>query len=150
MANILNRRGIERILTRTETRFSRHERERQGATHLIEVLRESFGLEIEYDPQFGVLQVPDGRFVATPGGSPRMFPFGRFARELGEIARILNVSIEDAFNVTIGRQLGMLQRVLRGEAVVIRSPTGEILTEWHTPADVSADYIRLLEQDDGP
>ena len=148
--NILDRRGIQRILARTETRFSRLEREKQGAEHLVAVLREKLGLAIEYDPQFGMLQVPEGRFVPAPGGSQQMFPFGRFARELQKIARLLGVSPDEAYHIVIGTQLGLLQRVLNGESVIIRSPTGEVLTEWHSPADVGAHYIRLLESDDGP
>jgi hypothetical protein len=150
ITNILDGRGIQRLLARTENRFLRHERERQGAEHLIAVLRDNLGLEIVYDPQFGVLEVPEGLFIPTPGAGPRIYPFGRFAKELAALARALGVSTEEAFNIAVGSQLGMLQRILRGEPVIIRSPTGEILTEWHTPADVRDDYIRLLEEDDGP
>src|SRR5262249_5135795 len=66
--NMLDKEGLARIEARTQTRFRRFVRERAGAEQLLEILNEEFGLKIEYEPQFGFVSIPEGRFVPDKEG----------------------------------------------------------------------------------
>jgi hypothetical protein len=146
--NVLDASGIERMIVRTESRYARYGREREGAKLLMPLLREQIGLDVEYDPQYGILQIPEGRFVPEVGTGPRMYPFGRFARDVERIAQLLGSTTGEAFNWALGNGLDVLKRIESGEPVVFRGPAGEIVDVWRTPADVSNDFIRMLEECD--
>lgn len=83
--NILDESGINRLSTYTEQRFNRFRREQDGANFLIECLKESIGLEIEYDAQNGILIVPNGTFQKGDGGAEFIL-FGKTGAMLSEIA----------------------------------------------------------------
>jgi len=86
MDNILNEEGLKRIVVRTKARFSRFEREREGAQVLINILEEELKVKIDYDPQHGSV------FIEKPEGDVQMIAFGKFAAYLSRMASKHNLS----------------------------------------------------------
>jgi hypothetical protein len=146
VSNVLNPEGVRRIQSRATTRFARFEREREGAHYLTEILRKQLDLDIEYDPQYGILTVPEGRFTATPELGPRVYYFGRAACDIERLARLAGISIQEAFEQSTGHLVNALNAVLRGETFVWKGPNGEVLDVWRNVKDVSADYYRMLDE----
>ena len=85
--NCLNKSGLRRLISYTEHRFNRFQREQEGANHLVECLKEAVGLEVSYDAQAGILLIPNGSFHQGNGGA-KCYLFGKTAALLGELARL--------------------------------------------------------------
>jgi hypothetical protein len=148
VCKILNDEAVRRIKSLTKTRLARFEQERNGGQYLIDTLREQFGMDINYSPQYGILMFPEGKFVPNPESGPRMLVFGRAAYDLEILARLTGTPPEQAFSQVIGRFLEALQAVSRGETFQWKGPGGEVLDEWKGVDDVSADYKRMLDESD--
>ena len=85
--NLMGRRWLGRIRSRTIARFKRLETEQRGAQVLIDRLHELFDIEIDYDPHGGRLG------IELPNGDTDMTFFGRTAEQLE--ARIRSADLLD-------------------------------------------------------
>jgi Domain of unknown function (DUF4365) len=145
--NILNATSLARIQTRTESRFIRYQRECEGAEILKRALRDQLGMEIDYDPKYGLLSVPRGTFTPHPSGENVIHPFGRFLRELETKAALAGCSVQDVFDfMTHG--LDDLLSVLRGEEVTFRGGDRNVPRVLRTPRDLINDFIDAMERSD--
>jgi hypothetical protein len=146
--NILDDAGADRLALRARAAWERLDREREGAQELLAALREQLGLEVTYDPQYGTLIIPAGKFVPAVGQRPKVHCFGRAARDIHEIATRLGVSPQNAFEQVMTVQLAFLKRVANGKAVSFRTRSGRVVKEWHSVQDVSEEIFRMYEQSD--
>lgn len=99
-SNLMNSSGLKRLHSYTQHRFDRFQREQDGANHLIECLKETIGLEVEYDAQAGIVLIPRGFFQRGDGGATCHF-FGRTGAMLTEIARQIGKSEQTTLNDAI-------------------------------------------------
>lgn len=146
--NILDDGGADRLALRARAAWERFDREREGAQELLVALREQLGLEVTYDPQYGTLIIPAGKFAAEEGSSPVVYHFGRAARDIREIAARLGVSPQNAFEQLMSVQLASLKRVADGTPVTFRTRSGRVIKEWRSVEDVSEEIFRMYEQSD--
>ena len=109
--NTLDAKGIKRIQRLTESRFARFDREREGANKLIRILEDHLGIQIEYEPQFGFLQVPKGKFIADPSGGETIFPFGIYAATLDLLEREFGLSWEESTTMSLKLLVDYLKKV---------------------------------------
>ena len=148
LKQVLDTEGVSRIDRLTRTRFERFQRERDATNYLLKLLREEIGLQLDYDPRYGIVSIPEGSFVPDKEGSQRIHVFGRAKRDIDRLARLLGISKEKAFNYMLNNFLTGLESLLRGEPAVFRSPNGEIVDTWNSPEDVTADYYKMLDEAD--
>lgn len=95
--NLLDDSGLNRLHTYTEQRFYRFQREQDGASHLVDCLKESINLEIDYNAQKGVLIIPNGAFQKDREGGAQYYFFGKTGAMLCEIAESLGIPEDEAF-----------------------------------------------------
>lgn len=145
---ILDKSGVSRINRLTRARFSRFEKEREAIEYLLGLLRDELGLKIDYESRYGIVSIPEGSFVPAKDASQRIYVFGRAKRDIDQLARLLRIPVEEAFDYMLKNFLNGLQSLLRGKKAVFRSPNGDILDVWNSPKDVSADYYRMLDESD--
>lgn len=146
--NVLDNAGIQRIVTRTNSSFVRFKREREAAKLLIDALRDQLGLNIEYEPQYGILQIPVGRFIPKPEEDARVLFFGRAACANIIIAKKLGISPQSAYELSMTLMIDALKTIQQGEPAIIKGPNGQIWDIWRHAGDVSKDFYQMLEESD--
>jgi hypothetical protein len=99
LSNVLDDEGMKRIAARTVRRHRRFEREQQGAQILIDRLQELLGIEIEYEPQAGLLS------VATPDGRTELTVFGKLQERTQDLADSERISIEEMIHRVLNKGL---------------------------------------------
>lgn len=148
ITQVLDTDGVSRIDRLTRARFKRFQRERDATEFLLDLLREEIGLDLDYQPQYGIVSIPTGSFVPDREASPRTYVFGRAKRDIDRLTRLLGVSSEQALDYVLNDFLSGLESLSRGEDAVFRAPNGAILDIWNSPNDVTADYYRMLDEAD--
>lgn len=146
--NILDSLSVSHIEARAHAAWYELEREREGARVLIAALRDQLGLTVSFEPRHGIVAIPEGQFVPAPEGGERMYPFGRFAREIKQVASILGVSPEEAFNRTMEFMLGLLRQVMSGKPAVATAPDGRLVEIFKDADAVGEDFLRAFEHFD--
>lgn len=86
VGNQMNSSGLKRLHLYTQHRFDRFKREQDGANYLIECIKETIGLEVEYNAQSGIIMIPKGSFQPSDEGSACYF-FGKIGAMLTELAQ---------------------------------------------------------------
>lgn len=146
--NTLDEVSAERLANRARAAWEQVDRERDGARMLLKILRDDLGLDISYDPEYGTLIVPQGKFVSDTTTGPMFYHFGRAARDLNELAAQLGVSPQKAAEQAMSVHLAALRRVTDGKAVSFRTRSGKVIKEWKSVHDVSEAFFRMFEQSD--
>jgi hypothetical protein len=140
--NKLDREGIERIKVRTRVRFERFEREKEDAEYLIEILNNTFGINIVYDPQSGVLMLPQGKFVEDPGAHRRMHLFGRAALQVQRIAELADATPERVLKQGLHVYKQVWEGFEGGGKLVIEDKDGNIVKKWNSMEEFDVDLQR--------
>jgi hypothetical protein len=118
--NVLNEEGIKRIVVRTRSRFSRFERERDGAQVLIDLLEDMLNVKIEYEPQFGTL------FITNSDGSVKFIAFGRCAETITGIAAKLGITTKEALDQSLDTYALFLNYAQKNSSFKITDSAGNI------------------------
>lgn len=139
--NRLDRKGIDQILSRTKSRFERFEVERTGAVTLIRAIKEIWGVKIHYNPQFGILTLPHGRFVQDPSGNRSIFTFGRFEAFLDVIGQHTGWDQERLIKEFMIQ--GVIHRLLEEEGPLL--PGGRMPKEFRNRSPLSRPLDALDE-----
>lgn len=145
--NILNKAGLARIELRTRSRFRRFLRERAGAEALLEILNEEFGLKINYDPQYGFVSIPEGRFVPDSEGGIKFFFFGQLGAQIKRMQKKLGMTSDEI----VHNSLQAIKKVFD-----LFDSTGKVVTqdvhgktvEWKSLKDWVYEMDRKYELDD--
>jgi hypothetical protein len=117
--NRLDGDGLQRISTRTIRRHDPLEMEKAGAQLLLARLYKMFDVEIEYNPESGLL------YVANLDGSLEFTAFGRLAEQLEETERVTGLSFQELSEHALDRWKGYEEAFRQGEDVVRDSRTGK-------------------------
>jgi Domain of unknown function (DUF4365) len=145
--NVLDVSMLERIEKRVAAAWSSIERERNGAKVLTDALRNQLGLEISYDPRYGTISIPAGRFVPDPASGDQMYTFGRAARDIRRIAEELGVSHQEAFERAMLSLYADLKAVVEGSALA-KTPNGQPAHSWRSVDEVNEHFFQMFEQGD--
>jgi hypothetical protein len=130
--NKLNQEGLARIEARTRARFKRFARERDGAEELMRILKDEFGLEVEYDPQFGFLSIPEGRFVPDPSGQAQWFFFGRAAAQIKRLQERMGKTSDEIVRGSLLALKQVADAFSSSGKLVVRDSHGNLKEEWPT------------------
>src|SRR5262249_33636185 len=131
---------------RTQTRFRRFVRERAGAEQLLEILNEEFGLKIEYEPQFGFVSIPEGRFVPDKEGGVKWFFFGRLAAQIRRMQKRLGMTSDQVVRGSL-RALKKTFDSFSDGKLVSRDAQGNIV-EWKSWKALARHMDRESELDE--
>lgn len=82
IANKRDIEGLNRLRYRTRLRFERFQPHKEGAEVIMKYLKESIGLEVNYEPDGGLLMIPKGQFIPDASGDMHVVTFGRLASRL--------------------------------------------------------------------
>jgi hypothetical protein len=146
--NTLDNEGLARIEARTRTRFEHFARERVGARELMRVLEEEFGLKLEYDPQYGVLFFPQGKFVKDPKGLMRAYLFGRAAEEYSRLAKRSGLTYEQIFHGSLTALEQVVDGFSGGGKLTVKDSQGKVVESWDTLEQLMRDIDRKAELDE--
>lgn len=146
--NILDSLSVPQIEARAHAAWYELEREREGARVLIASLREQLGLTVSFEPRHGIVAIPKGKFVPAPAGGERMYPFGRFAREIEQVAALLGVSHQEGFERAMEFMLGLLRQIVSGKPAVVETSDGRLVEIWKNADEVGEDFLRAFEHFD--
>src|SRR5260370_39286973 len=92
VSNQLDEPGATRIEAQARAAWTLVDREREGARLLISTPRDQLGLDVVYDPQFRIIQLPERRVVADEDGALPVYYLGRAPRYLSKITCTLGRS----------------------------------------------------------
>ena len=105
-------------------------------------------MKIEYDPEFGVLILPKGKFELDPSKDRSLTAFGRFAAHLRHIEDEYGFSPQTTFS----QSLELFEKVVLafedGATLAVQDKDGKIIQEWKT-LDKYLRYIHRKEELDG-
>jgi hypothetical protein len=138
--------SVSQIEARAHAAWYELEREREGARVLLDALREQLALSVSFEPRHGIVAIPEGHFVPADGGGERMYPFGRFAREIKQAAALLRVTPEEAVERSIKFMVGSLRQVMNGQPAVAEASDGRLVEIWKDVDAVGEDFLRVFEQ----
>jgi hypothetical protein len=145
--NVLDDEGVQRLRYRTKQRFERFEAQKVGAQILLEELKSQWGVEISYDPENGVLLLPEGEFRADPAGTVRFIAFGRLAAQFQRIRDQHGVEAQHALD----QGLSIMEQVIRGfesgAKLQLRDSTGGVEQEWKSLKSLFHYIDRMSELD---
>jgi hypothetical protein len=145
--NKLDKEGLARIESRTRSRFTRFVHERAGAKALLEILNEEFGLKIEYDPQYGFVSIPEGRFVPDPEGRSKFFFFGQLAAQIRRMQKQLGMTSDEILHGSLHALKKVFDLFAESGKLVTRDAHGNIV-EWKSLNDLVHEMNRRSELDD--
>jgi hypothetical protein len=148
IGNKLNEEGIRRIYSRTKTRFERFAREKEGAEQLIDVLKEQLGIEIEYNPQSGILFLPQGKFIPDDESGKRVIFFGKMAAMLADMQAKLGVSTEHVVDGALDFLLQVLEAYQTGSKLALMDKEGAIINSWESYEELNRYIERESELND--
>jgi len=146
--NLLDVEGLQRIRNRTKNRFQRFEAQKEGAEILIDELSEKWGVDIEYDPEFGILMLPKGEFHPEPTGGHTVIAFGKFASQLERIQEKHGIDPESAFGNSIELMLQVVKAFKNGARLQIQDKEGVVVEQWKNIEDLLRHVDRQMEIDD--
>lgn len=146
--NLLDVEGLQRIRNRTKNRFQRFEAQKEGAEILIDELSEKWGVDIEYDPEFGILMLPKGEFHQGPTGGHTVIAFGKFASQLERIQEKHGIDPESAFGNSIELTLQIVKAFKNGARLQIQDKEGVVIEQWKNIEDLLRRVDRQMEIDD--
>jgi Domain of unknown function (DUF4365) len=140
--NLIDEEGLRRIAARTKHRFERFEREQQGAEVLVELLQETLGVKVEYDPQGGVL------IVEQADGSANMTIFGKLAEKVAAMTTNTGSSADELVVEALTHGLDLEAEFDRGAGLVVTDESGRVVTEWTSSRDFHRAMARQVELDE--
>jgi hypothetical protein len=146
--NTLDELSADRLANRARAAWEHVDREREGARMLLKILQDDLGLEVTYDPQYGIIIVPEGKFMPVTSSGSKFHYFGRAARDIKEMAYRLGVSPQKAAEQAMSVHLASLKRVADGKPAIFRTRSGKVLKEWKSVHDVSDEFFHIFEQSD--
>jgi Domain of unknown function (DUF4365) len=130
--NTLDKEGMRRIVARTKRRLKRFAREKEGAEYLLDFLRRKLKMEIIYEPQNGLLVMPDGRFIPRKNGDPWVLLFGKLGDRAAAVESEFGVSRKEMSEILLKihlKRLEHVQKVLRRDGrLVLRDKLGTVRT----------------------
>jgi hypothetical protein len=140
--NVLERGAVGQIRARTEDRYMRYLRESYAARLLVAALKE-IGVNIVYDPQRGVLQIPEGKFLQQPNVGPRVYPFGPFERDLHLLSQIYGgIPLEQALlNMIRSRRVSETPPLEPRSLTWLRGPLKQLFLEDLYSEDEVAKFL---------
>jgi hypothetical protein len=139
---MLDDEGLQRLRNCTRRRFERFEAQQEGAEILIEELKEQWGVEIVYEPEFGLLVLPEGEFKADASGGRMLTPFGRCAARFDYLYRRDGIDAKSAFLKGIERRWQAYIRFMAGDKLQLRNREGKVEQECRT----FDEYMRYIER----
>ena len=148
LQNELDDEGITRIYARTKSRFERFEREKNGAKELIDILDKSIGIKLEYDPQAGMVIMPEGKFVREPEGGHTLFFFGKMAARMLDMQTKYGISPEEAFHSSMDLMKQVVEAYSKGSKLGVVEKDGKLIDSWETLNDLNEYLERKLELDE--
>jgi hypothetical protein len=128
--NLLDEEGLRRLRNRTKRRFERFEAQREGVQVLIDELRQKWGVTIEYEPEFGLLMLPKGKFKAEESGGHTLTAFGCFAAHLQQIEEKYGITPQRTIEKSIELMYKIVSTYKQGGKLQIRGHGGELIQEW--------------------
>lgn len=140
--NTLDDEGLRRLRNWTRRRFERFEAQQEGAEILIEELREHWGVEIEYEPEFGLLFLPEEEFKADASGGRMLTPFGRCAARLDYLYRRDGIDVQSALDKGLTQLYEAYIRFMAGYKLQLRDRKGTVKQECTT----FDEYMRYIKR----
>jgi Domain of unknown function (DUF4365) len=130
--NTLDDEGLRRLRNYTRRRFERFEAQQEGAQILIEELKEQWGVEIEYEPEFGLLILPTGEFKADASGGRILTPFGRCAARFDKLYRRDGIDAQSALDKGLTQLYEARIRFMAGDKLQLLNRKGKVEQECRT------------------
>jgi hypothetical protein len=144
--NTLNNEGLRRLRNRTKHRFLGMITRKEGAGILIDQLRKHWGVEITYAADYGLLILPEGRFVAHPSKSAIVAPFGKCAATLEKWTKKIGVDADVFLETAIFSFYKKIIAIEAGKTIRIRD--GKSIRKFKTINDLNRYLHRRSELDD--
>ena len=99
--NILDAEGLHLLRNQTKVRFERFEAQKEGAQILIDELQRQWGVQISYDPEFGLLMLPKGKFEPDESNDMICTAFGRLAAMAQRIQKMSGMTAQQVLEMTL-------------------------------------------------
>ena len=141
-SNILDEIGIKRLAARTRRRHRRFEREREGAQILIEKLKDLSDIEIDYNPQAGIL------YTKKPDSEAQITFFGKMAEKVTRAAAKAGLPEDEYVNRAIIQGSEIYMKLADGATLQFTDSEGVILKEWNK--EELDDHLQKMEDLDEP
>jgi len=142
LSNLLNDEGIRLIASRTVRRHRRFEMKQRGAQVLVDRLREALGMEIDYNPQLGIL------YVTKPDGSAEFTAFGKMAERIEQMTRDSGISAEELLERSIDHFEHVFKIFDEGKELIEKDKTGNEIARWNNVGDFLRHLDRWQELDE--
>lgn len=146
--NLLDAEGLQRLRNRTKNRFQRFEAQKEGANILIDELRKQWGVNIEYEPEFGVLMLPKGEFKPDPSSGRTVTAFGQFAAQLERFKDKYGIDPQKFVADSIDIMYQIVMAYKDGAKLQVRDKDGAVINEWETLEDLQRHVERQAELED--
>lgn len=146
--NLLDAEGLRRLRNRTKNRFQRFEAQKEGASILIEELQKQWEVDIEYEPELGVLILPKGQFKSDPSGGLTLTAFGKFAAQFDHFKDKYGFDPQETFEGGIDIIYQIVMAYKDGAKLQVRDKDGTVINEWETLEDLQRYANRQAELSD--
>lgn len=146
--NLLDAEGLQRLRNLTKNRFQRFEAQKEGANILIDELHKQWGVNIEYEPQFGVLMLPKGEFKPDASSGRTVTAFGQFAAQLERFKDKYGIDPQKSVAGSIDIMYQIVMAYKDGAKLQVRDKDGAVINEWETLEDLQRHVDRQAELED--
>jgi Domain of unknown function (DUF4365) len=146
--NLLDAYGLQRLRNRTRKRFERFDTQREGARVLAYELNRQWGVVVEYDPEAGILVLPEGRFVPDRRGGSIVTAFGPLGVLLGRVQEKGGLKTDRDVKEAVRRLCKLATSLERGEKIVVSERGGTVMRELGSLADLLQHHVRLEDEDE--
>jgi len=146
--NLLDEEGLLRLRNITKSRFERFEAQKEGAQVLIEELRRQWKVDIEYDPEWGYLELPKGKFLTDKSGNSTITAFGRFASQFQRMEKKHGINPKLAFEGSIELIHKIVSAYKEGAKLQVLRKNGVVVQEFETLEDLLRHARRKQELDE--
>ncbi len=146
--NLVDAYGLQRLRNRTRKRFERFDTQKEGARVLAYELKRQWGVVVEYDPEVGILELPEGRFVPDRRGGSVVTAFGRLGALLARVQEKGGLKTDRDVEEALRRLWKVVTSLERGEKVAVSERGGTMVRELGSLADLREHYARLEDEDE--
>lgn len=140
--NTFDEGGLARLRQKILSRYHELEAQTDGASIIVKALKEHLSLDIVYEPEGGLLQVPRGSFHPSSKGGGHLVLFGPLGAELERMSARLGLAPESIVKNGLHSFEQVIDAFEKGGQLKVQGADGKILQEFKT-LDEFLDYLEF-------